>query len=89
MILIVPCNAAGASNRWPREIRLIVTDPDTPAIATIDTKLGEQAIEAINALQNKVHKFMEPKLLPRELDNKFKQQLPENERLRALWNETG
>ena len=68
-----------------REMRLIVDGKATPAIATIDTKLGDQARTAIQAIQEQVCHFQEPELYPKPLDIKFKELLELNPKFAKLW----
>ena len=68
-----------------REMRLIVRDPDTPAIATINTKLDDQAHKTIQAIQGQVRHFQEPALRPGNLHVDFKKLLKNNDKLQLLW----
>ena len=70
-----------------REMRLILRDPNTCAIATINTKLGDQALKTIQAIQEPVHHFQKPNLYPKELDIKFKKLL-QNPKFEKLWENT-
>ncbi len=74
---VVGCDAT-------REMRLIVRDPNTGAIATIDTKLGDQAHKTIQAIQEPVRHFQEPKLDPDDLDIKF-EKLLQDPKFEKLW----
>ena len=66
-------------------MRLIVTDPDTPAIATIETYIGNQAQKTIQASQGQVCHFQEPELRPGNLHVKFKKLLELNPKFAKLW----
>ena len=68
-----------------REMRLMVRDSETPAIATIDTKVGDQAAKTIQAIQKQVREFQEPKLYPDHLDIDFKTLLRTNPDSQLLW----
>lgn len=68
------------------EMRLIVDDARTHAIATIDTNICNQARETIQAIKHRVRHVQEPKLHPRTLNNEF-EKLLEDLDFKEFWEE--
>ncbi len=67
-----------------REMRLIVAGKATPAIATIDTKIRDQAEKTVRAVRSRVVAFQEPELYPKVLDITFRTRLQDSE-VRLFW----
>ena len=71
-----------------REMRLIVDNREQPAaVATIDTRIRDQAMMTVRAIQSPIFELLEPKLHPTFLDGEFKKLL-EGDVFKAFWDET-
>lgn len=71
-----------------REMRLIVDNREQPAaVATIDTRIRDQAMMTVRAIQSPLFELLEPKLHPTFLDGEFKKLLA-GDVFKAFWDET-
>jgi len=74
-MFVVGCDAT-------REMRFAVDSPSTCAIATIDTKLSQQAVKILRAIDDMPVDLQIPELYPPSIA--LQRQL-RNKRFRALW----
>lgn len=74
-MFVVGCNAT-------REMRFAFDNPSTCAIATIDTKLSQQAVKILQAIDGMPVALQIPELYPPSIG--LQSQL-RNKRFRALW----